>query len=252
MTMISQRATQLLRSLRAVKRGRFGDAAEILGVSKTPQGVSRAKQMSGNWLEYHFGWSPLLSDIYGAVDVLQGPVPVRRVRASAKAGIPRETFGKYPLNYGDPPVGYTDRAYEVRSGFEFEIKNPDLWLANRLGLVNPASVVWELVPFSFVVDWFVPVGDFLGSMTATLGLEVKNGWTSERMFYDDRRRSLGAVYKNSYPGYSLEEFYYSGFGVQNVRRQGALSATPTLTFSPGFSPTRAFTAVALLIQSFGR
>lgn len=142
-TMISQRATQLLRSFRAVKRGRFGDAAEILGVSKTPQGVSRAKQMSNNWLEYHFGWSPLVSDIYGAVDVLQGPVPVRQVRASAKAGIPRKTFGKYPLNYGDPPVGYTDQTYEVRSGFEFEIKNPDLWLANRLGLVNPASVVWE-------------------------------------------------------------------------------------------------------------
>ena len=31
----------------------------------------RVKRVGSLWLEYHFGWSPLLSDINGAVDVLQ-------------------------------------------------------------------------------------------------------------------------------------------------------------------------------------
>lgn len=34
--------------------------------------------------------------------------------------------------------------------------------------LNPFVTAWELVPFSFVVDWFVNVGDWLQSQTATL------------------------------------------------------------------------------------
>jgi hypothetical protein len=34
------------------------------------------------------------------------------------------------------------------------------WI-NGLGLNNPVGIAWELIPFSFVVDWFVPVGKWL-------------------------------------------------------------------------------------------
>lgn len=34
-------------------------------------------------------------------------------------------------------------------------------LAATLGLNNPVGIYWEKIPFSFVVDWFVNVGDFI-------------------------------------------------------------------------------------------
>lgn len=37
-------------------------------------------------------------------------------------------------------------------------------LLRSFGLNNPAAVVWEAIPFSFVVDWFVNVGDALKSL----------------------------------------------------------------------------------------
>lgn len=37
-------------------------------------------------------------------------------------------------------------------------------LASSLGLNNPAGIVWEAIPFSFVVDWIVPVGDFIENL----------------------------------------------------------------------------------------
>jgi hypothetical protein len=44
-----------------------------------------------------------------------------------------------------------------------------------VGLLNPATVAWELVPYSFIADWFVPVGDYLTGLTADCGLVFKGG-----------------------------------------------------------------------------
>ncbi len=63
-------------------------------------------------------------------------------------------------------------------GCEVTISNPNLYLANNLGLANPAIVVWELIPFSFVVDWFVTVGQFLENGSAWLGLTVTKPYTT--------------------------------------------------------------------------
>jgi hypothetical protein len=32
-----------------------------------------------------------------------------------------------------------------------------------VGLLDPASVAWELLPYSFVVDWFIPIGQYLAA-----------------------------------------------------------------------------------------
>jgi hypothetical protein len=34
--------------------------------------------------------------------------------------------------------------------------------ADLFGLSSPIAMVWEMIPFSFVIDWFINVGDFLG------------------------------------------------------------------------------------------
>jgi hypothetical protein len=38
-----------------------------------------------------------------------------------------------------------------------------LW-ATRLGILNPLDSIWDLVPFSFVVDYFAKAGDFIQSL----------------------------------------------------------------------------------------
>jgi hypothetical protein len=31
----------------------------------------------------------------------------------------------------------------------------------QMGLGNPASILWERIPWSFVLDWFIPIGTYL-------------------------------------------------------------------------------------------
>lgn len=38
------------------------------------------------------------------------------------------------------------------------------------GFNNPQLVLWELVPFSFVVDWLLPIGQWLESINALAGV----------------------------------------------------------------------------------
>lgn len=241
--MIVKRAVQLRRGYQAVRKGNFKEAARVFGVTNSPKRVSSKKQVSNNWLEFHFGWVPLIKDIFAAVEVMQGPSPKRTIRAAAHATAYVTTSGGFPSM---PPYGFTASKhwymYSIRSGFTFQITNPDLFLANRLGLINPASVAWELVPFSFVVDWFIPVGAFLSSMTATVGLSVTDGWTSYRTFHQNHDIKLLNVSGKLVPA------SYFGWGVHADRIRGALSATPSLRPSAGFSPVRAFTAVTLLVQ----
>jgi len=186
MSMMTRRLTQIFRSLRYLRKGDLISAGRELGVSKLPksfQGASHAKNASkslaNTWLEFSFGWKPLVEDIYSSVDLLQTPIKSIRPRAaSTETLIRRVETGSQNSPSGFWTLDDIQGLGYCRMGCEVTINNPNLFLANNLGLVNPAVVVWELIPFSFVVDWFANVGSFLNSGTAFLGLTVTNPWTS--------------------------------------------------------------------------
>lgn len=45
-------------------------------------------------------------------------------------------------------------------------------------ILSPLLTAWELVPYSFVIDWFLPIGDFLAQYSSTDGLTFLSGSTS--------------------------------------------------------------------------
>jgi hypothetical protein len=51
---------------------------------------------------------------------------------------------------------------------------------NQLGLLNPWGLAWDLVPFSFCVDWVLPIGPVLYALTAPAGLIFVDGSISFR------------------------------------------------------------------------
>jgi hypothetical protein len=53
--------------------------------------------------------------------------------------------------------------------------------ARDFGLTELPLTAWELVPFSFVVDWFVNIGDWLEALTPKLGIKIlSEGYTVKR------------------------------------------------------------------------
>jgi len=176
-TMISDRCLQLLSFVRKIKKGDLRGAAQTLQLPRPPKGVKPVNSAAKNYLEFHFGWSPMISDIYNAIDVLQSPLKTTHAKGSARGEYSFRNTPAYGPT-GNPVWILMDWTERVKYGADVKVTNPNLNLANQLGLVNPATLVWEVIPFSFVVDWFVNAESFLASSSDFLGLEMNNTYTS--------------------------------------------------------------------------
>jgi hypothetical protein len=53
----------------------------------------------------------------------------------------------------------------------YTISSIPIKLLTIVGLSDPLSVAWEVVPFSFVLDWFLPIGNYIESFSAERGLK---------------------------------------------------------------------------------
>lgn len=69
-------------------------------------------------------------------------------------------------------------SFDVRAGVLTQLENASalaIW-----GLTQPIESAWELVPFSFIVDWFVNVGNTIAAWTPNYGLKTLASWTVTR------------------------------------------------------------------------
>lgn len=127
-----------------------------------------SRNASSLFLEYLFGWSPLVEDVHAAtMTVIQHAAVDTWIAGTARgAEMHRERIGD------SSEWSLYDRSGQVRVKrcAMVRIDNPNLWLAERAGLINVASVAWDLVPWSFVVNMFSNVGQIVNSITDFVGL----------------------------------------------------------------------------------
>lgn len=240
--MIRERSDKIRDFVVAVRRFQFRRAAVMLGLTSPPGGLRRDLASFGNnVLEYSFGWAPLISDISGAISVLQRGVPPVRIKVSSV--VPDRSSGS------SSPSGWTDQwsitgSNRVVLGCDIYVDNPNLFLANQLGLVNLASVAVELMPFSFIVDYFVNVSEFLSSFTDLWGVRVLNPYRQYKTDYTISQSAFGPTVP--YRGWTARRR-------GNMRITGPLPG-PTLRIREPWvlSPQRALTSVSLLLQQLGR
>ena len=52
-----------------------------------------------------------------------------------------------------------------------------------LGIDSLPITIWELVPFSFIIDWFLNVGNTIEAWTPNVGSTVLTSWISQKVVY---------------------------------------------------------------------
>lgn len=146
------------------------------------------KELADRYMEIRYALRPLVYDATDVVAVLN--------KSEAAAPRPRQTFRAYASEtaFDDETVPYVDdwgsgidywarhgtlvktasRSVEVRAGVLAEIYGTS-GLATW-GVFEPFEAAWELIPFSFIVDWFFNIGDTIGSLTPNYGLNELASW----------------------------------------------------------------------------
>lgn len=161
---IAKNLSRVLLAYKAARRGNFRETARQLRVKFRRSKGSPFDQ----WMEYNYAWVPLFGDITGATKQLQdgfrkrGQFVTARRTVSDEVGPPNEWIS-----------GSSTR--KQRCVIIARVSNEKLLAVSQIGLINPLAVAWELMPFSFVVDWAIPIGNVLNATTANLGFDFVTG-----------------------------------------------------------------------------
>ncbi len=268
--MIAARAFQLRGIVSNLRKGRLGDAwnymtlnpdQSLLGLKSGRRRDSRfvsgkereeskdsarrrrqlIKDVGALVLEIRYGMVPLMQDIQGACEVLNKldfkPVQIRETGTSHRTEASKSSGGSPSVS------GNLDIFERVTLKALVKMGDPHLLLANQLGFVNLASVAWELVPFSFLFDWALPIGPWLQGFTDFVGLQVSEGSITGTITY------TGPVIGSVWPA-GANGIIGQGYCKRVTRQVGlATIPPPPLTWGRGLTPGRALNAVALLVST---
>jgi hypothetical protein len=150
---------------------------------------TRKRILADTWLEFSFGWTPLVSDLKSAViavarlDAEKDGLIHRRSRVSARGSAQAAnlySLGVYGLG-SEPtfmPIWLTRKDFATkeviyRAYMDYTTAVPT-GSAERLLELSGFSfkefipTAWELIPWSFLVDYFSNVGDILEAFTTPL------------------------------------------------------------------------------------
>lgn len=180
--------------------------------------ASTLATVSSGWLLWSVGLSPLLNDLGNLVTHIKSldNLDIKySVNSRATAQLHREETkdvlgGKARWSIDDSEYHQYGIVYRISDMHAFEN-----W---RLGLTVRPTLAWELTTLSFVVDYFIGIGNFLASYEAAL---LNNGIVFDSGYHTVSRKKVGSFTWNRtasplvdpYPNSSTTspEIYQGGF-----------------------------------------
>jgi hypothetical protein len=170
-------------------------AKRLLSLKKTKEIkklLKNPKALTGEWLNGRYGWRLMVYDVIDIFNLVKDWND-RRQRFSERSGT------RWSQTIEEATVHtYSNRVVDVTTTTDLVVHErgsvtADIWLPPIM--LNPVATAWELIPFSFVLDWFLSVGQSLeaasfealeSAYTASTGylLEVNRTMSSSVSWFD--------------------------------------------------------------------
>jgi hypothetical protein len=127
--------------------------------------TSKGKTLAQSWLEFRYGWRTLYYDMVDITGALAN-LADERTRFSERTGSSSSSTTATTVSFGTPGVSDLAMTFVIsetkkislRGAVTADIDPPNFQF-------NPAITAWELVRFSFIIDWFINVGLWLEAMS---------------------------------------------------------------------------------------
>lgn len=158
---------KLVKIASSLKRGRVGLITKHAPLTD--------EEFAKQWLGSQFMWAPLLSDIHNTINRVQTRSFGLHCKAVAKSGkmSNEKVFRASPLRYCSLEIDssiFEDIRVTVKAKITPNTSVLNGYLSS-IGISDPGVVGWNYLPFSFVVDWLYPVGQYFSA------LEAAGNWT---------------------------------------------------------------------------
>lgn len=263
--MIYGAAKSLAKGYAAVKKGNFLLAAKELGCRAPTRKELKFLKNKGNpkdaWMGMRYGWMPTVYDVCDAAEFTASKLLPDEIQPQFFEHQMHHTHVDAGFSVGPEwSFGIGDSAQcswhithttSVRAYMRVKVASDRARTMAQLGFADCRTTAWELLPLSFVVDWFVQVGDYLKLSSALRGLTVVDAGYSILHVADGRAsvvRSDAGIGQRFGRG-----LYPSGScNVRQYRRYKWTDFSPRLTTSPPdkLSVKRMADAICLLSNVF--
>jgi len=121
------------------------------------------RELPNAWLEGRYGWRILMYDMIDIQKALQN-VDGHRTRFKERSGYSQSHVKNY--TFVDSSHGWGPTTYYLREECKVSVRGSVIADINPPEFAfNPLTTAWELIPFSFVIDWVIDIGRFLESMS---------------------------------------------------------------------------------------
>jgi hypothetical protein len=269
-SMVASTANRIAGAVLTLRRGNLSGAARYLTgaaprtrysirTSKSGRTSSDVGGIPEQWLALQYGWKPALQDVYNSLETVHkawndnGDLFTATARASAQGSKIELEIARSQPHGPDFIAKTTSREVRGNASVTYGVDSNLGSSLSQLGISNPASLAWELLPYSFVVDWFIPIGSFLERLDYTRGLFFKHGWLSWQARQSVERR----VKTNTVTSGGITATWTGGNGNGEafVFAREALTTFPSVpppAFKDPFSLTHVANALSLLATAFRR
>jgi hypothetical protein len=148
-----------LAELTSVREMFFNLGKRLLSL-RIPKDFLKGFSMTNDWMEYRYGWRTLLFDLYDLQEQVAN-MNAKRTRYSERSG---NSYTTTVVTSDDYPNAFNTRNVRIEDVITVGIRGSitaDVELPSFQ--FNPLQTGWELIPYSFVVDWFLSIGKMLAA-----------------------------------------------------------------------------------------
>jgi hypothetical protein len=228
--------------IKFVKKGKWKKALNAFLGNR-----SKVKAAANNWLEFQFGVLPTIHSVQDAYRVVS-----QRLKSDNKLLRLSVTSTRHQQMLEDTPnrkvYGHFDNRMDYLSLRYYSKKDTFNLLLNT----NLIEARWDLVPYSFLIDWFTPIGEYINQF-GTLAHTTSDGCDTVRW------TNVVKATREEWQGKYLRSKYHFDHACVNVNRTVNRSIDYSMSFSEllnrsglGISCHQAANAYALLAQRVPR
>ena len=234
---------------------------------RTKGKIPLKKVLADTYLEFHFGWKPLVADVASAIaDIGRFRFPAIPVEATAHTNYQAQfvtVLGGYNSSIVHSHSYRETSRYTVR--YKGVLRPKNLGSDGRLSALQALQLTpdkwlptaWDLLPYSWMSDYFVNIGDIISGISSMMSIDLAWGCITRR--HQITREYLDVKLEDPYipePGYDWVYHVSSSYGgacqtwARKVVREPMLGSDliPTLEFSIPRSKYPFYNMGALLLQ----
>lgn len=160
-------------------------------------------RLGNRWLEWHLAVRPILQDLYNATDEFYRHKLPKLMQVNAQVTVPMPKGIPVAKEYPNDPVSYAEVIGFEGIRFSLQFQDSGGFDLKRWSSLNPVSIAWELLPLSFVVDYFYNISQMLRSLETSLLYDSRfvSGYWTWLYWFKASHRDVGLRRKGEDPQY---------------------------------------------------